>query len=119
MVNWVEKARLDRILWLLEIIETERHHELLLSAKNLQDLGTSPFPYIMPVISRPLPNEVVKGEHFILMDLLKLLPNGSTQVEVVSEPLVRSNYLPLAVKDPKPTPPRGDKEEFQAGEGYR
>ena len=78
MVNWVEKARLDRIRRLLEIIERESHHELLLSAKNLQDLGANPFPYIVLVLPRPLPSEVVKGHHFILIDLLKSLPGGST-----------------------------------------
>ena len=70
----MEKARLDRICRLLEIIERERHHELLLSMKNLQELGISPFPYIVSVLPRPLPNEVVKGEHFVLVDLLKSLP---------------------------------------------
>ena len=35
LVSWVEKARLDHIRRLLEIIEGERNHELLLSIKNL------------------------------------------------------------------------------------
>ena len=74
----MEKARLDCIRWLLKIIEKERHHELLLSAKNLKDLGASPFLYIVSVLPHPLPNEVVKGEHFVLVDLLKSLPGGST-----------------------------------------
>ena len=63
---------------MLEITEREHHNELLLSTKNLQDLGASPFPYIVPILPPPLPNEVVKGEHFVLADLLKSLPGGST-----------------------------------------
>ena len=70
----MEKARLDRIFWLLEIIE----RELLLSVNNLHDLGASPFPYIVLVLPNPLPSEVVKGEHFFLTDLLKLQLEGSS-----------------------------------------
>ena len=80
LVSWVEKARLDRIRQLLEIIERERNHELLLFAKNLQELGASPFPYTVLVIPRPLPEELIKGEHFILADLLKLISGSSSQV---------------------------------------
>ena len=72
----MEKARLDCIRRLLEIIERERHHKLLLYAKNLQDLGASLFPYIVPILPHPLLNEVVKGEHFVLPDLLKSLLEG-------------------------------------------
>ena len=38
---------------LLEITDRERN-ELLLSVKNLHELGSSPFPYITPFIPRPL-----------------------------------------------------------------
>ena len=41
----------------LEITEKERN-ELLLSVKKSQELGSNPFPYIAPVIPRPLPGEV-------------------------------------------------------------
>ena len=91
---------MNRIRRLLEITKRECHHELLLSIKNLQDLGASPFSYIVPVLPRPLPSEVIKGEHFVLADLLKSLPEGSTQ----AEPLVLPGCLPLAVQDPKPAP---------------
>ena len=70
--------RLDCIHRLLEITKKERHLDLLLSTNNLQDLCASHFPYIVPVLPRPLPNEVVKGEHFVLVNLLKSLPRGST-----------------------------------------
>ena len=79
LVTWVEKASLDCIKWLLEITEGERNHELLLYVKNLQELGANPFPYIVSVIPRLLPKELTKGEHFILTDLLKMIPGSSLQ----------------------------------------
>ena len=66
----------------LEITKRERN-ELLLSMKNLQELGSNPFPYIAP---RPLPREAVKGEHFVLVDLLKLIPGSSSQAGSAREP---------------------------------
>ena len=75
----MEKARLDRISQLLKITKRECNHELLLSVRNLRELGTSPFPYIVLVLPRSLPDELVKGEHFFLSDLLKLIPGGSSQ----------------------------------------
>ena len=66
LVSWVEKASLERIRRLLEIIEGERNHELLLYVKNLWELGANPFPYIVPVIPRSLPVELIRGEHFVL-----------------------------------------------------
>ena len=66
LVNWVKKASLERIRRLLEITEAERNHELLLSVKNLRELGANPFSYIVPVIPCPLPTELVKREHFYL-----------------------------------------------------
>ena len=63
--SWVEKARLDRIRWLLEITERKRDHKLLLSTKNLQELGASPFPYIVPIIPRSLLEELIKGVNIL------------------------------------------------------
>ena len=76
------KARVNRLFlninrW-LEITERERS-ELLLSVKNSQELGSSPFPYIAPVIPRPLPGEVVRGDHFSLANLLKSVSGSSSQ----------------------------------------
>ena len=62
----------------LKITEMERN-VLLLSVKNSQELGSNPFPYIAPVIPRPLPREVVAGEHFVLYDLLKSILDSSSQ----------------------------------------
>ena len=74
----MEKARLDCVRRLLKITERERNHEFLLSAKNLQELGANPFPYIVPVLPHPLQEELVKGEHFVLADLLKSIPGSSS-----------------------------------------
>ena len=79
LVNWVEKANLERIRRLLEIIEVKRNHELLLSVKNLRELGASPFHYIVPVIPRLLPVKPVKGENFVLVDLFMSILGSSLQ----------------------------------------
>ena len=86
LVSWVEKASLEPIRRLLEITEGECNHELLLSMKNLLELGANPFPYIVPVIPRPLPTELVKGEHFTLADLLKSIPSSFAQAGSAQEP---------------------------------
>ena len=85
------KARVNRMFLnisrLLEIIERE-HNELLLLMKNLQELGSSPFPYIASVIPHPLPRESIMGEHFVLVDLLESIPGSSSQVRSAQEPHV-------------------------------
>ena len=77
LVNWVEKAGLERIRRLLKITKVEHYHELLLFVKNLRELGASPFDYIVPVILRPLLAEIIKGDHFVLSDLLKSILSSS------------------------------------------
>ena len=104
----MEKASLECIKWLLEIIEAERNHEILLSVNNLWELGASPFRYIVPVIPRSLLEELIRGKHFVLADLLKSIPGSSSQVRSSEEPqakiaegalvsLVRLDQSPLAV----------------------
>ena len=78
---------------MLEISELERNHEILLTAKNLRELSRSPSPYIIPVIPRPLPVEIVEGEHYVIADLLNLSPGSSSpaknsEIEVVGRELV-------------------------------
>ena len=46
--------------------------------KNLHDLSRHPSPYSVPIIPRPLPSEVVEGEHLVTTDLLSLIPGGSS-----------------------------------------
>ena len=83
------KAHVNRMFlnisrW-LEITERERR-ELLLSVKNSQELGSNPFPYIAPVIPRSLPGEVVRGEHFVLANLLKSISGSSSQAGSAQKP---------------------------------
>ena len=83
------KARVNHMFpnisrW-LEITKRERN-ELHLSVKNSLELGSSPFPYIAPVIPRPFPEEVVGGEHFVLANLLKSISGSSSQAGSAREP---------------------------------
>ena len=88
---------------LLEITEVEHNHEILLLVKNLRELGTSPFRYIVPVIPLPLSVELVKGDHFVLANLFKSIlgsssQGGSAQAKVPEGALVkfvRLDQLPL------------------------
>ena len=82
----MEKANLERIRWLLEITEVDHNHELLLLLKNLWELGTSSFRYIVPVIPRLLLEELVRGENFVLVDLLKSVLGNSSQVRSTKYP---------------------------------
>ena len=77
-MHWVERASFVKISRLLEIFEQGRHHEALLTVKNLHDLSRHPSPYSVPIIPRPLPSEIVVGEHFVAADLLSLIPDGSS-----------------------------------------
>ena len=83
------KARVNRMFLnisrLFEINERECN-ELLLSVKNSQELGSNPFPYIASIIPRPLPREVVRGKHFVIADLLKLISSISSQAGSAREP---------------------------------
>ena len=93
LVNWVEKASFEKIGKLLEIFEWEQHHEVLLTLKNLGDLSHNPAPYIVSVISRPLPIDIVEVEHYVTADLLNLLPGSSSparepETEVAGRELV-------------------------------
>ena len=78
LVNWVEKASFKKIQRLHEISEQERHHEILLTVKNLRELSRSPSPYIIPVIPSPLPAEIVEGEHYVIANFLNLAPSSSS-----------------------------------------
>ena len=73
----MEKASFKKIKMLLEIFERD-HHEILLTAKNLRELSCSPSPYIIPVIPRPLPIEILEGEYYVISDLLNLAPSSSS-----------------------------------------
>ena len=118
----MEKARLDRIRQLLKIIGRDRNHKLLLSTKKLYKLGASPIPYIVPGIPRPLPEELIKGEHFTLAGLLKSIPSSSSHVGSDQEPqaefaqealttFVRPDQSLLAIQDSNPAPQAAKKKK--------
>ena len=69
MVEWVEKASFDRLNRLFEIAAGEKSYEMLLSTQNLRLVTQEPQPYILNILPRRLPKEVVAGEHFILKNL--------------------------------------------------
>ena len=75
-MHWEEKASFTKIWRLLEISEQERHHEVLLTVKNLHDLSRHPSPYNVLIIPRPLPLEIVESENFVIVDLLSLIPSS-------------------------------------------
>ena len=58
IVEWVEKASFDRLNKLFEITVAKRHHQTLLTARNL-----------LAIVRERLPKQVVLGEHFVLKDL--------------------------------------------------
>ena len=67
-MEWVEKASFDRLNRLFEIAAAERSCETLLSAQNLRLVTQEPQPYVLNILLRRLPKEVVTREHFVLKD---------------------------------------------------
>ena len=100
MVNLVEKAGFGKIQK-LEISERERHHEILLTVKNLRDLSRSPSPYTLPIIPRPLPTKVVEGEYYVIANLPTLILSSSSPAQA-SE--TKSKQSSLAREDPDVAP---------------
>ena len=74
----MEKASFRKIHRLFEVLERECHYKVLLTSKNLADVRWSSAPYSLPVIPRPLPPEIVDGEHFVTADLLHLISGGAS-----------------------------------------
>ena len=88
-MNRVEKSSFEKILRLSEIFELERHYQVLLTPDNISAVRSKPAPYTLPVIPRPLPSEVVEGEHFVIADQRRLVsssahPSGGPVVEASS-----------------------------------
>ncbi|RVW72061.1 hypothetical protein CK203_054048 [Vitis vinifera] len=63
------KSVVRRLNKLFEISAAERHHETLLTARNLLAVVREPQVYIINILPRKLPKKVVLGEHYILKDL--------------------------------------------------
>ena len=85
----MEKSSFQKIPRLSEIFEQERHYKVLLTPDNIFAVRRNPAPYTLPVIPRPLPSDIVEGEHFVIVDLRRLIlsstrPSDSTVVEASS-----------------------------------
>ena len=78
LVNWVEKSCFEKIRRLLEVSERGRHCKVLLTPGNISTMRHNPAPYNLPVIPRPLPRDIVEGEHFVVADLWCLVSRGAS-----------------------------------------
>ena len=65
----MKKASFDRLNRLFEIAAAERSCGTLLSAQNLRLVMKEPQLYVLNILPRRLPEEVMVGEHFVLQDL--------------------------------------------------
>ena len=88
-MNWVEKSSFEKIRRLSEIFEQESHYKVLLTPDNISVMRRNLAPYTLSVIPRPLPSDIVEGEHFIITDLRRLIsssarPSGDPVVEASS-----------------------------------
>ena len=115
----MEKACFKKIQKLREISKRERHHEILLTSRNLCELSCSPSPYTIPVLPHPFPIEIVEGEHYVIVDLLNLAPGSSSpantsKIEMVGRELVISTQPgqpSLAREDSDPVPQESKKDD--------
>ena len=77
-MKWVEKSSVEKILRLLEISERERNYRVLLTRDNIFSVRNNPAHYTLLVIPRPLPSNVVEGEHFVLANIRSLASGGAS-----------------------------------------
>ena len=61
----------------MEISEQERHYKVPLTPNNIYVVRHNPAPYTLPVIPRPLPSDIVEGEHFVIADLRCLISSSA------------------------------------------
>ncbi|RVW31043.1 hypothetical protein CK203_093526 [Vitis vinifera] len=69
LVDWVEKASFACLSKCFEIDAKERQCKMLLTARNLMAVVREPQEYVINILLRKMPNEVVPGEHYIVKDL--------------------------------------------------
>ena len=69
IVDWVERTSFACLNKLFEIDAKERHYATLLTARNLMAFVRESQEYVVNILPRKLPNEVVSGEHYVLKDL--------------------------------------------------
>ena len=77
-MKWAEKSSIEKISRLLEIFERERHYQVLLTRENISAMRRNLDPYTLLVIPRPLPSNVVEGEHFVLVDVRRLVSSSAS-----------------------------------------
>ena len=78
LVKWVEKSSIEKIRRLLEISERERHYRVLLTRENVSAVRHNLAPYTLLVIPRPLPSNIVVGEHFVVKDVRRLASGSAS-----------------------------------------
>ncbi|RVW17139.1 hypothetical protein CK203_075993 [Vitis vinifera] len=69
LVDWVEKASFACLSKLFEIDAKERQCKTLLTARNLMAVVREPQEYVINILPRKMPKEVVPGEHYTVKDL--------------------------------------------------
>ncbi|KAL6328895.1 hypothetical protein AAG906_003912 [Vitis piasezkii] len=69
IVDWVEKVSFACLNKLFEIDVKERHYRTLLTARNLMAVVRESQDYVVNILPKKLPKEVVPGEHYIVKDL--------------------------------------------------
>ncbi|RVW76740.1 hypothetical protein CK203_047555 [Vitis vinifera] len=69
LVDWVEKASFACLSKLFEINAKERQCKTLLTAQNLMAVVREPREYVINILPRKMPKEVVPGEHYTVKDL--------------------------------------------------
>ena len=69
LVDWVENASFACLSKLFEIEAKERHYKTLLSARNLMAVVREAQEYVVNILPRKMPKEVVPGEHYTVKDL--------------------------------------------------
>ncbi|RVW82711.1 hypothetical protein CK203_046961 [Vitis vinifera] len=69
IVDWVERTSFACLNKLFEIDAKERHYATLLTARNLMAVVRESQEYVVNILPRKLPKEVVSGEHYVLKDL--------------------------------------------------
>ena len=68
-MDWVEKASFACLSKLFEIDAKERHYKTLLSARNLMAVVREAREYVINILPRNMPKEIVPGEHYTVKDL--------------------------------------------------
>ena len=87
-MNWVEKFSCKKIHRLSKISKQERHYKVLLTPDNISVVRRNPTPYTLPLIPRPLPSDILEGEHFVIANLRRLI---SSSARPSSDPVVKAS----------------------------